>query len=133
MRTFALAATLALALPAAAIEEEMLSPSQFRDYAEGWTLYFTDPSGEPVGAESFGSDGQATWQTPDGTCVDGLWKPHGGQLCFYYGFESEVQCWRVLRDDEGMFVRQVGEDPEVYRIVRRDRKPLLCGGPATNI
>ena len=132
IRTAAVA--LLLALPAGA--ETVVSPQEFRDYAEGWTLYFEDKNGEHVGAEAFREDGEATWQSPEGWCRDGLWKPHGAQLCFYYGLEDIVQCWRVLRDEEGLKVRRLGDrfDPPdlTYRIVRRDRKPLLCGTPGAN-
>lgn len=126
-------AALVLALPVAAAAEELLSPEEFREYSEGYTLYFTEQDGEPVGSEAFGPDGQATWQEPDGTCVEGLWHPNEDQLCFYYGFESVVQCWQVLRDAKGLLVRSTNDNQDppdlTYRIIGRDRKSLLCVGP----
>lgn len=127
-------AALLLALPAGAAMETPVSPQEFRDYAQGYTLYFAEGDGEPVGSEAFGPEGRATWQSLDGTCVEGLWQAYDDQLCFYYGFEAVVQCWRVLRDPDGLLVRRTGEDQDppdlTYRITGRDRKPLLCGGPS---
>lgn len=129
-----LAALLAtvLALPAAAQTGTVVPPSAFRDYAEGYTLYF-ERAGEPAGAETFSPDGRVTWQTPQGQCLDGLWRAYDDELCFYYGFGTTVQCWRVLEDEKGLKVESTddGEAPAglTYRIIRRDRRPLLCGGP----
>ena len=124
-------------LPAAAlgIAEEPVSPSEFRDYAEGWTLHF-ERDGEPFGQEAFESGGHTIWRSPDGSCVEGVWKPHGAQLCFYYGLGREVLCWRALRDEDGLFVRLLGEGPDAgmeLRVTGRDKARPLCGDPGRPI
>lgn len=129
--TLALAALAVLAtLPAAAQMAEPVDPADFHDYAQGFTLYFEE-DGEPVGSESFGPDGAVTWRTPEGECFEGLWREHEGLMCFFYSGEADVTCWQVLRDEDGMMVRrESGDPPEVtFRVVGRDRKPLLCGAP----
>ena len=136
MRRVLLALCLVVA-PAAAfgIAEEPVSPSEFRDYAEGWTLHF-EHQGEPFGEEAFEPGGQTIWRYPDGSCVEGVWKPHGAQLCFYYGQGTEVLCWRALRDEEGLFVRLLGEGPDAgmeLRVTGRDKERPLCGGPGRAI
>lgn len=121
---------LVLAAPAA-LAEEPVSPSEFRDYAEGWTLHF-EMDGEPFGTEVFEPGGHTLWRFRDGSCTPGVWRPHGAQVCFFYGDGSEVLCWRVLRDDEGLFVRLLGEGPDAgmeLRITGRDRQKPLCGEP----
>ena len=125
-------AALAAVLCGAARAETIVPPAEFRDYAEGYTLYF-ERDGEFAGAEFFAPDGRVTWQSPEGICLDGLWRAYDDRLCFYYGVGDQVECWNVLSDDEGYKVRSLGsgEAPPglTYRITGRDRQPLACGGP----
>ena len=122
-----------LAAPAAA--EEPVSPAEFRDYAEGWTLHFSH-EGEPFGQEKFGAGGETLWRFRDGTCMEGMWAAHGAQLCFYYGQGAEVLCWRALRDEEGLLVRLLGDGPDAgmeLRVTDRDKSEPLCGGPGRGV
>jgi hypothetical protein len=127
---------LALCLLAApALAEEPVSPAEFRDYAEGWTLHF-ERDGEPFGQEAFEPGGGTLWRSPDGSCMEGVWRPHGAQLCFYYGEGLEVLCWRALRDERGLYVRLLGDSPDAgmeLRITGRDRHRPLCGEPGKDI
>ena len=130
MRTL-LAALILAAAPALA-DEAIVSPDEFRDYAEGYTLRFSR-DGAPFGAEAFEPGGKVRWRFPDGSCVRGVWRPSGAQLCFLYDMPDAEgpQCWRMLRDDEGLFARLLdgeGAGMEI-RITGRDRVPLLCGEP----
>ena len=129
MRTLAAAFLLAAA---PALAEDIVSPEEFREYAEGYTLYF-ERDGQPFGAESFEPGGQTRWRFNDGSCVRGVWRAHGAQLCFLYDMEdgSGPLCWRMLRDDEGMIARLLdGVDAGMeIRITGRDKTPLLCGEP----
>ncbi|MEM1383026.1 MAG: hypothetical protein AAF713_02135 [Pseudomonadota bacterium] len=114
------------------IPGDVVTPQAFRDYAEGYTLYF-ERDGEPWGAESFEEGGATVWRFPDGTCADGAWKAHGAQICFYYGEGSDVLCWRMFQDDRGMLARLLGDGPQSgmeLRITGRDQRPLLCGEEA---
>jgi len=133
MRTLSLLCLMAVGVPALAfaLTEKPLGPSEFRDYAEGHTLYF-DLDGEPFGSEAFESGGQTLWRYKDGSCTAGVWRPYGGQLCFYYGDGSEVLCWRLIRDDEGLLVRLLGDGPDAgmeLRITARDQRQPICGEP----
>ena len=129
-----------IAAPAMAAEpgspaEEPVSPAEFRAFAEGWTLHF-EHEGEPFGQERFREGGETTWRYPSGACLDGVWKPHGAQLCFYYGQGAEVLCWRALRDEEGLLVRLLGDGPDAgmeLRVTGRDKSRLLCGEPGRGI
>ncbi len=133
MRTLLLIGLMAFAIPALApaAAEQPLSPSEFRDYAEGHTLYF-DLDGEPFGSEAFEPGGQTLWRYMDGSCADGVWRPHGGQLCFYYGDGAEVLCWRLIRDEQGLLVRLLGDGSDAgmeLRITGRDERQPICGEP----
>ncbi|MEM9060619.1 MAG: hypothetical protein AAGD13_09165 [Pseudomonadota bacterium] len=122
----------ALMAPLAVAEERVVGPSEFKTYAEGWTLYF-EREGEPFGSEQFSMDGRTLWRYRDGSCVTGAWRPHGAQLCFLYdqGEGDEVLCWRMVRDKNGLLARLLnGENKGLeLRVTGRDRRPLLCGEP----
>lgn len=132
MRSALLLCLCLLAPPAlAAGTEQPMSPSEFREYAEGYTLYF-NRDGEEFGSESFEPGGNTLWRYLDGSCMPGVWRPHGAQVCFYYGEGSDVLCWRVLRDDQGILVRLLGDGPDAgmeLRITGRDQRELICGDP----
>lgn len=116
---------------APAMADDVVSPEEFRDYAEGYTIYF-EQDGRPFGAESFEGDGKTRWRFNDGSCVRGVWRPHGAQLCFLYDMEGMGPlCWRMLRDGDGMIARLLdGPDAGMeIRVARRDKTPLLCGEP----
>ena len=122
-------------LPLSALAEQPITPQEFRDYAEGYTLYF-EQDGQPFGTESFEPGGATTWRYGDGVCTEGVWRPHGAQICFYYGDQQGVLCWRMLRDGDDLIARLLGDGENAgleLRIVKRDREPLLCGGPATDL
>jgi hypothetical protein len=139
MRTIFAALVFLAATTAHAGEEEIVGPSEFRDYAEGWTLYF-ERDGEHFGSEEFRADGRVRWRYRDGSCVEGAWRSHGAQLCFLYdaaNSDGSVQCWRVVRKGEDLLVRLLQgpntQNPGLeLRVSGRDKKPLLCGDPGTN-
>lgn len=122
-----------LALPAGA-EDQPITPQEFQDYSEGWTLYF-ERDGRLFGSETFEPGGKTRWRYSDGSCVDGHWRPHGAQICFRYDSEQEdeILCWRMLRDGEGLIARLLNGTNEglELRITGRDKRPLLCGDPGT--
>jgi hypothetical protein len=133
MKTLSLLCLMAVVVPALALAlvEKPVSPSEFREYAEGHTLYF-ELDGEPFGSETFKPGGQTLWRYKDGSCTEGVWRPHGGQICFYYGDEAEVLCWRLIRDDEGLLVRLLGDGADAgmeLRITGRDQRRPICGEP----
>lgn len=133
MRYIIAAVLIAVCLPALADEE--VSPSEFRDYAEGWTLHF-ERDGERWGEEQFLQGGATLWRYQDGSCSEGAWRDYDGDVCFYYGLDDGVLCWQMLRDDDGLYARLETEGEGqgmVLRITGRDRKPLLCGGPGVQL
>ena len=137
MRTLVFALLAAITAGTAMGGETPVSPSEFRAYAEGYTLYF-DREGEPFGSESFERGGKTRWRYNDGSCVRGAWRPHGAQLCFLYdggGEDGAVLCWRMLRTDKGNLIARLlgaGENNGLeLTITGRDKKPLLCGDPGT--
>jgi len=111
--------------------QDPVSPSEFRDYAEGFTLYF-ERDGAAFGSEAFEPGGKTLWRYNDGSCLEGAWRPHGAQLCFFYGDGQDVLCWRLLRDEQGLIVRLLGDGPDAgmeLRIVGRDQRAPICGEP----
>lgn len=135
MRPFLAALLLIAASALAASAEEVVSPQEFQQFSEGYTLYFAH-DGRAFGSESYGPDRRTRWRSSDGRCVRGVWEPRGGQVCFLYAMPgAKPLCWRVLRDEAGMFARLL-DGPEagmVLRITGRDKAPLLCGGPGQQV
>ena len=139
MRNVIVLLLLLVAAPLAlAAEETPIAPSEFRDYAEGYTLYF-ERDGEAFGSERFEPGGKSRWRYNDGSCVRGAWRGHEDQICFLYeseagGDDGAALCWHVLRDDAGLFARLLnGENAGLeLRITGRDKRPLLCGEPGTS-
>ena len=132
--SFALLASASVALA----QDTPVGPSEFRAYAEGYTLYF-ERDGQHFGAESFEPGGKTQWRYRDGTCVKGAWRAHGAQICFLYESREasdEVLCWRVLRREDGsLYARLLGDGENAglqLEVTRRDKQPLLCGGPGAD-
>lgn len=135
MRPLLLALCLTALPLVAAPADEPVSPSQFRDYAQGWTLHFSR-HGEPFGQETFKPGRHTVWRNPDGSCMNGVWRPYGARLCFYYGEGDQVSCWRALRDDKGLYVKLLGDGPDAgleLRVTGRDKARPLCGAPGRAI
>ncbi|MEM6973495.1 MAG: hypothetical protein AAF577_11880 [Pseudomonadota bacterium] len=113
---------------AVAAQSDTMSEGEFRDYVEGYTLYF-ERDGVPWGRESFRAGGGVTWQYPSGSCLDGVWRAYDEGICFYYGPGTEVLCWSMHRQGEGIIGRLTrGDDIGLeLSVTRRDRVPLVCG------
>lgn len=127
------AAVVASALLSSGLAQEAMaegtpmSPEEFRDYAEGYTLYF-EKDGEVWGSESFAEGGGVVWRYPTGDCMPGVWRPYEGRVCFYYGLGSEVLCWEMTKRKDDILGRLLdGPDAGLeLTITGRDRRPLLC-------
>ncbi|MEL6425785.1 MAG: hypothetical protein AAFQ33_10045 [Pseudomonadota bacterium] len=128
--TAAFLAAAALALPAAGGEERILSPDEFEDFTEGYTMRFIQ-DGRFVGAEMFLPGRRVTWQYSNGACTGGGWYAEEGAICFVYIDSPDPQCWHFLERDGRYFARLRGsEDPVAdYELTSRDRAPLQCGDP----
>lgn len=123
-----LALILIFAASAALAQGPRMNAAEFRAMAEGWTLHFADETGEYFGSEQYFENGQTVWLPAGGRCARGIWADDGDRVCFLYG--AGVACWRLYREGEdGMVAVSADEDgapPLTVRLIRRDRKPVLC-------
>ncbi|MEO0361454.1 MAG: hypothetical protein AAF322_10100 [Pseudomonadota bacterium] len=125
--TIALAAAFALRVDADPAGAPM-NGDAFRDYAEGWTLFFETEDGDYFGAEQYFPNNQTLWMPRGGACTPGVWAEDQDRICFLY--EVGISCWRLFHDgDDGM--RAVNDDgggapPTRIRVSRKEREPLLC-------
>ncbi len=124
---------LAVAPPLRAADWQVMSPSEFRAYVEGWTLHF-ERNGRPYGAETFHEGDRTVWRFHGGACTDGVWEARGAQICFTYPDGDPPICWRFLRDGTEVMARlirplEIGPELEIT-VARRTRVPLVCGAPA---
>ena len=120
---------LLLLWPASARAQELLSPEDFRRYAEGQTLYFS-LLGTPYGVEQYLPGNRVIWQYADGSCVRGIWYPKGGLICFVYEGDGEELCWQFFQDGQSFIARAVDmEAPADLKVIGRDRQPIACEAP----
>ncbi len=109
--------------------ETVMSPAQFRAYAENQTLYF-EQSGKPYGAEQYLPGDRSIWRYADGSCSKGVWHARGMQICFVYEGESDEQCWLFLKKPDGIAARAMGREPvEDLTVIWKDTSPLRCSAP----
>lgn len=87
--------------------QELISPDEFLDVAEGNTLTFRRfGTGELVGTEEFLSRNLSVWRWSTGECVYGRIVVEESQICFYYdGDIYGPDCWWPFRDGERLLVR----------------------------
>ena len=116
-----------IAVPAAA--QEMLTPDQFLDRANGHTLTFVDaPSGALVGVEQFLSRSRSVYARADGSCAYGTVTVEGPELCFRYDDDpGRLHCWWPFESDGTLHVRLAEPDTgEVQRVDGLSENPVMC-------
>lgn len=129
-----LRATLILTLFACGVyAEEIMSPEEFKAYANNKTLYFSQ-QGKPYGAEQYLPGQTSVWQYADGTCTRGVWYAQKDLICFLYEGEEEEQCWHFLKVEDGFSARALGREPEAdLSVIWRDERPIACKGPDVGV
>lgn len=118
----------ALALGAAQVHADPVSPGEFEALAEGMTLHF-GLDGIPFGAEQFFAGRRSLWQFADGTCQVGRWWDEDGLICFAYPPEPTELCWRLTRENGRLFAENAAPGGLRLEMTRRDEIPLPCPGP----
>lgn len=124
---------LAIAAHAATAQDAPITGEEFREFSEGWTLHFSDPTGEYFGSEQYFEDGSTMWLPRSGDCEQGVWAEDSPRICFLY--PTGIACWMVYR--EGDRLRAVAADdneadpPLELFMTRRDKRPVVCpDGPS---
>ena len=135
MRFSLFSAAVALALahaaaPAAAIEGGTpLSPEAFEAFAEGQTLTFS-LGGAPYGMEEYLPGRRVIWAFVGEECREGVWFPHGPQICFEYNDEpGRLHCWTFYQMPDGLLARSDGMGDSAFVRVERSSEPMFCPGP----
>ena len=129
LRTAFLVALLAAPAAQPAAAQEMLTPDQFLDRANGRTLTFVDaPSGVLVGVEQFLSRSRSVYARADGTCAYGTVTVEGPELCFRYDDDpGRLHCWWPFEAEGTMHVRLAEPDTgEVQRVDGVSDNPVMC-------
>lgn len=123
----AAAVTLAL-LPAPLAAQQLLSPDEFLDIAEGRTLTFRDATtGQLVGIEQFISRTESKWSRADGTCVNGDVTVQGAAICFDYPDDIRTHCWWPIQDTDGLFVRFADlSSSSIQQVTEVTDDPVIC-------
>ena len=115
--------------PSAISAQEILSPEEFKSYAEGKTLYFSQ-QGQPFGVEQYLPGQHSIWQYKDGTCIQGIWYTRKTLICFVYEGDGQEQCWHFLQKGKRFAARAEGRESEAdLEVVWRDDEPIQCKAP----
>jgi len=113
--------------------DNMLSGPDFDAFTKGHTLYYSQ-NGKVYGAESYFDDGRVRWSFLDGNCLFGRWYEADGLICFEYGEDIGIQCWRFFKTDNGLEAEFDGDDDslQLYEAYRSP-SPLECRGPDVGV
>ena len=113
--------------------EVTLSGPDFDAFTKGHTLYYSQ-NGKVYGAESYLDNARVRWSFLDGNCLFGRWYEVDELICFDYGAEMDIQCWRFFKSDNGLIAEFDGDGDslplyEAYRVP----SPLECPGPDVGV
>ena len=113
--------------------ESTLSGPDFDAFTKGHTLYYSQ-NGKVYGAESYLDDAKVRWSFLDGNCLFGRWYEAGDSICFDYGTEVDIQCWRFFKGDNGLIAKFDGDgnSPPLYEAYRVS-SPFECPGPDVGV
>ena len=113
--------------------EAPMSADEFEAYTNGQTLYYSQ-NGSVYGAESYFEGARVRWSFLDGNCLFGTWRQREDMICFEYGPDVDIQCWRFFKDWDGLIAKFAGDDlsAPLYK-ARRAPTPLECPGPEVGV
>lgn len=130
----ALASFVICLVPLPALAGDMpLSAEGFEAYVTGKTLSYAS-NGFPFGAEDYMGGRRVRWSYLDGDCLEGVWYPEGGLICFAYEALPEPQCWSFFLGPDGLFARFENRPgaTELYEMAELP-EPLVCPGPKVGV
>jgi hypothetical protein len=113
--------------------ETAMSADEFEAYTIGQTLYYSQ-NGSVYGAESYFEGARVRWSFLDGNCLFGTWQQREDMICFEYGLDVDIQCWRFFNGDGGLIAKFATDEPTapLYE-ARRASTPLECPGPDVGV
>jgi len=113
--------------------ESTLTGEAFDAFTKGHTLYYSQ-NGTIYGAESYFENARVRWSFLDGNCIFGQWYQEGELICFDYGSDLALQCWRFFKGENGLVAQFDGDDDSVplYEAFRAP-SPLECPGPDVGV
>src|SRR5690606_18261223 len=90
-----------LCLAGPALAQTPMTAAEFEAYVTGKTLTF-GTTDAPYGMEWYRADRRVTWAFTGEDCEDGIWYPHGANICFTYDSGIEPQCWQFFGEPGGL-------------------------------
>ena len=113
--------------------ETAMSADEFEAYTNGRTLYYSQ-NGSVYGAESYFKGARVRWSFPDGNCLLGTWQQREDMICFEYGPDVDIHCWRFFKDGGGLIANFADDElsAPLYE-ARRAPTSLECPGPEVGV
>lgn len=110
-----------------------MSADEFEAYTNGQTLYYS-LNGSVYGAESYFEGARVRWSFLDGNCLFGTWQQREDMICFEYGADVDIQCWRFFKVVGGLIAKFADYElsASLYE-ARPAPTPLECPGPEVGV
>jgi len=111
-----------------------MSADEFEAYVTGKTLYYSDGTNAPYGAEIYLRNRRVLWSFLDGECKDGYWYEEGPLICFVYEDRIDPQCWSFELGNGGL-IATFENDPAASALYEAQDigQELLCTGPKVGV
>lgn len=123
------AVLLAMALSSTAEAETPLTGEEFEAHVEGRSFVFGTPLNPRFGVEQYLPDRRVIWSAAPGECLEGVWYPKDGAICFQYEDTRDPRCWRVTREGTGVKAELLGGDSPFVLFELGETDPPVCPGP----
>ncbi|WP_238547700.1 hypothetical protein [Meridianimarinicoccus roseus] len=117
----------------AAAGQTPIGADEFAAFVTGRTLIFGTAAG-PYGMEEYSEGRRVRWSFLDGDCVEGVWYPQDGAICFAYEGRPEPQCWHFYLQGGQLSANTVEQTgaPPLY-VIRESDAPMQCLGPRIGV
>lgn len=133
MIRFASVAIVAILLANTALSQTPLSADEFEQFVTGRTLTYGTAAGA-YGIEEYGSSRQVRWSFLDDECVEGVWYPKNGAICFAYEGRFEEQCWHFFLEGGQLSAITVdAPDAQPHYVIQDSDGPMQCFGPRIGV
>jgi hypothetical protein len=127
-----LGVTLAISA-AAASADKALNEQEFDARTLGRTITYS-ADGDVYGMEQYLPGHKVLWSFADGDCQPGTWFENAGQICFDYGPDMALQCWKFLDTAEGLRAQYQGDEQnQPLATLTESSEPLQCNGPDVGV
>ncbi|QIE41888.1 hypothetical protein [Meridianimarinicoccus aquatilis] len=124
---------LALLQTSATFAQTPMSADEFEQFVTGRTLTYGTAAGA-YGIEEYGSSRQVRWSFLDEECIEGIWYPQDGAICFAYVGRFDEQCWHFFLEGGQLSAITIdAPDAQPHYVIEDSDGPMQCFGPRIGV